>query len=114
MSRRDKTWYWRHVRCDGCERACRYRDFRPDPPIPSFYEIYYYLKVKIEQGDSRYRYKRRGTILGMMHAQKRASWEEATENCAYQNRKSGHAPEGRAEEPGPGPEPPVRSEEELE
>ena len=28
MSKADGSRYWRTVRCDGCEKNCRYSDFR--------------------------------------------------------------------------------------
>lgn len=79
MSRRDKTRYWRRVRCEKCPRRCRYRDFRAGGP--GFAEVYAYLTAEIERGGSRYLYKRRGTILGIMHAHKRELWGRVTEEC---------------------------------
>jgi len=35
--------------------------------------------------DSRdWRYKRRGTVLGVMHAEKKRLWMQLTESCPYQ------------------------------
>ena len=79
MSRRDKTYYWRHVRCEKCSRRCRYRDFRAGGP--SFAEVHAYLRQAIENGTGRHRYKRRGTILGIMHAHKLELWERLVEEC---------------------------------
>lgn len=79
MSRRDKRYYWRHVVCDGCEHRCRYRDFRAGGP--SFREVYAYLRGEIAREGSRYRFKRRGTVLGLMHQHKRALWEEMVGSC---------------------------------
>lgn len=75
-----RGYYWRKVVCDGCDRACRYRDFRAG--IPSFQEVHAVLRADHERGDfSRYRYKRRGTVLGIMHEHKVKSWDEYTKMC---------------------------------
>lgn len=79
-----KGYYWRKVVCDGCSKACRYRNFRAG--IPSFQEVHAELRGRHESGDfSRFRYKRRGTVLGIMHEWKRKMWEEHVEQCVQMN-----------------------------
>lgn len=76
-------YYWRKVVCEGCPKACRYRDFRIG--VPTFQEVYATLRAQHEaqgQKNCRFRYKRRGTILGIMHEYKRTLWEEYTKQCA--------------------------------
>jgi len=79
MSREDRKHHWRNVRCLGCDRQCRYRDFKVFDRN-GFRETYDMLKD--DQIDSSlWRYKRRGTILGLMHEMKRERWELETRAC---------------------------------
>lgn len=77
--REPRGYYWRHVRCDGCEKACRYRDARLG--LPSFAEVYATLRAAHERGDFRHPYKRRGTILGILHQMKLSFWNDHVEWC---------------------------------
>lgn len=73
-------YYWRKVVCDGCPKACCYKNFRTD--VPPFHEVFAELRARHERGDfDRYRFKRRGTILGIMHEWKRRMWECHVEEC---------------------------------
>lgn len=71
--------YWRHVQCDGCERACRYRDFHVFPG-GGFGQVRADLFVASDDR-AQWRNKRRGTVLGIMHAEKLTAWEHFTTNC---------------------------------
>ena len=71
--------YWRNLRCDGCSMNCRYRDFK-------IYDRYGFQEVRnslwVDSDNSeKWKYKRRRTVLGIMHITKRALWEEYTDIC---------------------------------
>jgi len=79
----ERSYYWRHVRCDGCEQQCRYQDFRAG--LPSFQEVHAVLRAEHESigpERCRHRYKRRGTILGILHEWKLEAWERFCELCS--------------------------------
>lgn len=72
--------YWRNLRCEGCLLRCRYRDFK-------VFDRHGFQEVKnslwVDSDDpADWKYKRRRTILGIMHSAKRMLWEEHTEICA--------------------------------
>ena len=75
-----KASYWRHLRCLACFRSCAYDEFRPlgSNAFQRFRQALY-----VDSDDPKqWRYKRRGTVLGQMHATKRRLWEQFTEACA--------------------------------
>ena len=75
----EKVHHWRAVRCSGCPERCRYITFRTGL---SFREVHAYLRALHEAGDfSRYRFKRRGTVLGVLHEIKRTGWEAWIADC---------------------------------
>ena len=74
-----KTYHWRNTCCEGCERRCRYRDFKVFDRN-GYQEIYDMLKDNHDD-PKLWRYKRRGTVLGIMHATKRERWEMETSAC---------------------------------
>lgn len=76
-----RAGYWRNLVCDGCSRRCRYRDFKVFG-ADAFQETVASL-WKNTDDSSEWRYKRRGTILGIMHAHKRDLWEHHTNNCPH-------------------------------
>lgn len=76
-----KTNYWRHVVCDDCYRRCRYKDFRVFDKY-GFAETVYEMYVKSDDSTD-WQYKRRGTVLGRMHAHKRELWEEMLRTCPH-------------------------------
>lgn len=71
--------YWRNLRCEGCWRRCRYADFKVFGKN-GFAEVSASLWTDSEDPKD-WRYRRRGTVLGMMHAHKKELWEYYTENC---------------------------------
>lgn len=71
--------YWKTLRCDGCPVGCRYADFKVFPR-DGFQQTQQSLFVASEDPDD-WRYKRRGTVLGLMHQTKRELWEQATAFC---------------------------------
>lgn len=73
--------YWRNLRCDGCKRRCRYRDFKVFD-AGGFAEVRSWLWVESDD-PSKWRYKRRGTVLGVMHAHKLELWEQYTLGCPH-------------------------------
>lgn len=96
--REQRGYYWRNVRCDGCERACRYRDARFG--LPSFAEVHATLRAAHERGDFRHPYKRRGTILGILHSMKLSCWNDHVEWCrraVEEARRSGDPDDGDPE-----------------
>jgi hypothetical protein len=70
---------WRGLKCDGCPLACRYRDFHVFDRN-GFAETVQSLYVETDD-PSKWRYKRRRTILGMMHEHKRDLWKQHTQGC---------------------------------
>jgi hypothetical protein len=77
--KRRKRPYWRHVVCDGCFRHCRYRDFKVFDQH-GFVETQQEMRVDSDD-PADWKYKRRGTVLGRMHAHKRELWEHFIEHC---------------------------------
>jgi hypothetical protein len=59
--------------------ACRYREFKVFDR-DGFAETVRSLYVA-DEDSSKWRYRRRGTILGMMHAHKKELWEQHTTYC---------------------------------
>lgn len=81
MRKGDGQRYFRKLRCEGCYRHCRYLDFRPlGGGKAAFGETLQGLRVNTDAREQ-WRYKRRGTVLGMMHAEKMAAWEAMTNAC---------------------------------
>lgn len=70
---------WRDVRCPGCYRRCRYRDFRAFEGDP-FESVRAMLWVN-DDDPGRWKYKSRGVILGLAHQIKREMWEDFTNRC---------------------------------
>jgi hypothetical protein len=86
MSRADHRHYWKRLRCDGCTYQCRYRAFHVFPGAPGVggRRAYRELRDSLWRTDddpSTWRYRRRGTMLGMMHATKLAAWTRYTQAC---------------------------------
>jgi len=79
-----KSHYWRSVVCEGCERRCRYRDFRVFDRN-GFADTKASL-WKDDPDPSTWRYKRRGTVLGIMHEEKRQMWESMIASCPHRKR----------------------------
>lgn len=73
--------YWRNLRCEGCSLRCKYKDFKIFD-ADGFQQMQQELKVETEDPE-RWRYKRRGTVLGIMHATKREMWEQMTLSCQF-------------------------------
>lgn len=80
-----KSHYWRGVVCSGCFRSCRYRDFRAFGK-DGFREVLRGL-WKDNADPKTWRYKRRGTILGIMHEAKLEQWDWMTSNCPHWGEK---------------------------
>ena len=94
------------VRCGGCPLSCAYRDFVVDGGSFSLPTRNRYRSaqrgerhvdssnarfadtvgaLRVESSDQKeWRYKRRGTVLGKLHAEKLKIWNEATGTCPYQ------------------------------
>jgi len=60
------------ARCPGC--GITYGDFRTGL---TYREVWQMLWHRTE-----YRYKRRGTVLGLWHSIKKSEWEHHTSRCA--------------------------------
>lgn len=71
--------YWRHVECHGCALACKYRDFHVFGR-DGFTSVKSSLYVE-NPDPTTWHHKRRGTVLGLMHAEKLAAWKHHTEAC---------------------------------
>jgi hypothetical protein len=83
MSKADGQRHLRRLRCDGCYRRCQYSKFKVRPGVRGaalYSEVVEGLTVN-EDVPEKWRYKRKGTVLGMLHAEKREAWEEMTEKC---------------------------------
>lgn len=72
---------WRNVVCNGCFRGCRYKDFKVFKGN-AFAETQQELFVNSDDPKD-WRYKRRNTVLGRMHAIKREAWEYMTNSCPH-------------------------------
>ena len=94
MSRLDKRFVLRHVRCAGCWRACRYRDFRGTLPVsptgragpwPSYREAaegrYWEAQAANAECRSEDVHLTRAGVLGRMHRAKQECWDRFTEAC---------------------------------
>jgi hypothetical protein len=79
MAREGKSYVWRKERCEGCERRCRYRDFKVFDR--NGYRETFQMLMDNHDDPKLWRYKRRGTVLGIMHATKRERWELETRAC---------------------------------
>lgn len=73
------VYYWRNLRCDGCSLACRYKDFKVFDRT-GFVDIQQSLFVASENPED-WRYKRKGTVLGIMHKHKLELWGQHTSSC---------------------------------
>jgi len=49
--------------------------------LPSFQEVHAALRAAHERGDFKHPYKRRGTVLGILHQMKLSMWEAHIEMC---------------------------------
>lgn len=99
----------RALRCEGCALRCRYVDFtvlgnetlclpapnrnkrrrqlkRAGQRLESSRLLFgeYKKKLWVASSDSStWRYRRRNTVLGLMHEHKRMLWESATRSCCF-------------------------------
>jgi len=71
--------YWRNLRCDGCPLACKYADFKVYSKS-GFGETVSSMFVDSDD-PADWKYKRRHTVLGKMHAHKLELWKHHTEHC---------------------------------
>ena len=111
---KSKQRYFQNLRCEGCELRCQYRCFRGHGPNAGLFvkrrsesqrkkdqarlgkrkptSEYFAEEVRsyqVESEDStKWKYKRRGTILGSMHATKYQLWIQYTENCPHNTKPS--------------------------
>jgi hypothetical protein len=86
VSKADGQRHLRRLRCDGCYRRCQYSKFKVRPGERGgdlYTDVVESLTVE-EDNTEKWRYKRRGTVLGMLHAEKREAWEAFTEGCPRQ------------------------------
>jgi len=67
------------VVCDGCPKHCRYRDFKVFDQ-QGFVETRQEMFVASDD-PADWKYKRRGSVLGRMHAHKRELWEQYILGC---------------------------------
>jgi len=79
MARGDRSYVWRKERCEGCQRRCRYRNFKVFGRN-GYQETYEMLKDNHDD-PKLWKYKTRGVILGLMHQIKRERWELETRVC---------------------------------
>lgn len=77
--------HWRNVVCEGCFRRCRYRDFKVFDRN-AFTETVKSLWKETDDS-SQWKYRRRGTVLGIMHQTKRELWEQFTGMCPHWGEK---------------------------
>lgn len=74
-----KTYNWRRERCEGCDKRCRYVDFKVFGR--NGYRETFEMLMDNHDDPKLWRYKRRGTVLGIMHVTKRERWELETRAC---------------------------------
>lgn len=80
MSKADKSYHWRKVRCGGCSLACRYKDFKPFAGQNVLEMVHQWL-WKDDDDPANWKQKSRGVLLGHAHQLKREMWEQQTEAC---------------------------------
>jgi hypothetical protein len=73
--------YWKNLRCNGCSLECKYRDFKVFDS-DGFQQMQQELKVETDDPE-KWKYKRRGSVLGIMHETKRELWEQMTLSCRF-------------------------------
>ena len=71
--------YWKNLRCHGCSLECKYREFKVYDR-DGFQHMQEELKVATDDPE-KWKHKRRGTVLGIMHETKRELWEQMTLSC---------------------------------
>ena len=84
MSKDDGKRYWRGVRCDGCQKRCRYQDFKilKGARGGKVFEFAIDLLRDDSEDSKDWKYKRRGTVLGILHEMKLEAWNRFTEACS--------------------------------